>query len=296
LRAAHRVAGRLRRCEARIGAYAPYPAGPRMSAPSASGMHAAISVIIITKNEAHDIGECIASVRDWVQEIVVLDSGSTDGTPELCRSLGAQVSETDWPGFGLQKQRALEAARGPWVLSLDADERISPALRDEIIQAVAAPASQVYRMPRQSYYCGTLIKHSGWSPDYVVRLLRRDAARFSPDLVHERLIPNPGIAVATLQHPLTHYSFSDFSEVLQKIDSYSNYGAAQGAARGKRSSLRKAVLHGLWSFLRTYVVQRGFLDGKMGLILAISNAEGTYYRYLKLMLLEQARTHTGKAP
>jgi hypothetical protein len=99
-----------------------------------------------------------------------------------------------------------------------------------------------------------------------------------------------------LQQALTHYSFRDFSEVLQKIDSYSNYGATQGAARGKRGSLRKAVLHGLWSFLRTYVVQRGFLDGKMGLILAISNAEGTYYRYLKLMLLEQARTNAGKAP
>jgi glycosyltransferase involved in cell wall biosynthesis len=256
---------------------------------------AAISVIIITKNEAHDIGDCIQSVRDWVREIIVLDSGSTDGTPALCRSLGAQVSETDWPGFGVQKQRALEAARGPWILSLDADERISPALRDEILQSVANPAAQVYRMPRRSSYCGTWIKHSGWSPDYVLRLFRRDAACFSPDVVHETLRPNPGVTIATLRNSLIHYSFSDLSEVLQKIDSYSTYGATQGAARGKRGSLRKAVLHGMWSFIRTYLIQRGFLDGRMGLILAISNAEGTYYRYLKLMLLEQTRAARGES-
>src|ERR1700689_1815479 len=130
----------------------------------------AISVIVITKNEAHDIRDCLESVRGWVQEIVVLDSGSTDGTQALCRELGARVSETDWPGFGVQKQRALSAARGPWILSLDADERISPALRDEILQTVATPTAKVYRMPRQSSYCGTWIKHAGWSPDYVLRL------------------------------------------------------------------------------------------------------------------------------
>lgn len=253
----------------------------------------AISVIVITKNEAHDIRDCLASVHGWVKQIVVFDSGSTDGTQAICREFGAQVSETDWPGFGPQKQRALEAAQGPWILSLDADERISPALRDEILATVAAAAkpgsASLYRMPRESNYCGTWIRHSGWSPDYVVRLFRRDAVRFSPDLVHERIIPAEGQLSGTLTHPLIHYTFRDFSEVLGKIDSYSSYGATQGAARGKRGGLRSALLHGLWSFIRTYLVQRGFLDGKMGLVLAISNAEGTYYRYLKLMLIEQQR-------
>jgi len=250
----------------------------------------AISVIVIAKDEAHDIRDCLESVRGWVNEIVVFDSGSTDGTQALCREFGAQVTETDWPGFGQQKQRALDAATGPWILSLDADERISPALRDEILAAVASASTSLYRMPRESSYCGTWIRHSGWSPDYVLRLFHKDTARFSRDLVHERLIPVEGLAIATLTNKLTHYTFRDFSEVLGKINSYSTYGATQGAARGKKGGLRKALLHGFWAFFRTYVVQRGYLDGKMGLILAISNAEGTYYRYLKLMLLEHHST------
>lgn len=247
----------------------------------------AISVIVITKNEAHDIRDCLESVRGWVNEIVVFDSGSSDGTQAICRELGAQVSETDWPGFGQQKQRALDAAAGPWILSLDADERISPALRDEIVAAVTQSTVKLHQIPRESNYCGTWIHHSGWSPDYVLRLFQKDAARFSRDLVHERIIPVEGLPIATLSNKLIHYSFRDFSEVLGKIDSYSTYGAIQGAARGKKGGLRKALLHGLWAFIRTYIVQRGYLDGKMGLVLAISNAEGTYYRYLKLMLIEQ---------
>jgi len=252
----------------------------------------ALSVIVITKNEAHDIRACLESVHGWVDEIVVIDSGSTDGTQAICRELGARVVETDWPGFGPQKQRALEAAQGPWILSLDADERVSPALRAEILAAVAAGSADVIRMPRRSNYCGAWIHHSGWSPDYVVRLFRRAQARFSADLVHERVLAADGARQGTLQEPLIHYSFRDFSEVLGKIDSYSSYGATQGAARGKRGSLRSALLHGLWAFLRTYLIQRGFLDGRMGLVLAISNAEGTYYRYLKLMLLEQQAATT----
>jgi len=255
----------------------------------------AISVIVIVKNEAHDIRDCLASVHGWVDEIVVLDSGSTDGTQAICREFGATVVDTDWPGFGPQKQRALDAARGPWILSLDADERVSPALRDEILASVKTNGADLFRVPRQSNYCGKWIRHSGWSPDYVTRLFRRDAARFSNDLVHERVIAAPEARVGTLTQALIHYSFRDFSEVLGKIDSYSTYGATQGAARGKRGGLRKALLHGFWSFVRSWIIQRGFLDGKMGFVLAISNAEGTYYRYLKLMLLETQQSSAAKA-
>ncbi|WP_342777833.1 glycosyltransferase family 2 protein [Paraburkholderia guartelaensis] len=255
----------------------------------------AISVIVIVKNEAHDIRDCLASVHGWVDEIVVLDSGSTDGTQAICREFGATVVDTDWPGFGPQKQRALDAARGPWILSLDADERVSPALRDEILASVKTNGADLFRVPRQSNYCGKWIRHSGWSPDYVTRLFRRDAARFSNDLVHERVIAAPEARVGTLTQALIHYSFRDFSEVLGKIDSYSTYGATQGAARGKRGGLRKALLHGFWSFVRSWIIQRGFLDGKMGFVLAISNAEGTYYRYLKLMLLETQQSAASKA-
>lgn len=254
----------------------------------------AISAIVITKNEAHDIRDCLASLQGWTDEILVLDSGSTDGTQALARELGATVIDTDWPGFGPQKQRAIEAARGPWIFSLDADERVPPALRDEILATVRHAQADIYRIPRSSSYCGTWIRHSGWSPDYVVRLFKRGRARFSSDLVHERVIAADGAVQGTLTQALIHYSFRDFSEVLGKIDSYSSYGATQGAARGKRGSLRSAILHGFWAFIRTYVIQRGFLDGRMGLVLAISNAEGTYYRYLKLMLIERQREQQGK--
>ncbi|WP_309249605.1 glycosyltransferase family 2 protein [Paraburkholderia sp. CNPSo 3274] len=283
----------------------PAPAGLTTSSPSSSHREPApmndsakpdaISVIVIVKNEAHDIRDCLASVHGWVDEIVVLDSGSTDGTQAICREFGATVVETDWPGFGPQKQRALDAARGPWILSLDADERVSPLLRDEILASVKTNGADLFRVPRQSNYCGKWIRHSGWSPDYVTRLFRRDAARFSNDLVHERVIAAPEARVGTLAQALIHYSFRDFSEVLGKIDSYSTYGATQGAARGKRGGLRKAVLHGFWSFVRSWIIQRGFLDGKMGFVLAISNAEGTYYRYLKLMLLETQQSAAAKA-
>jgi glycosyltransferase involved in cell wall biosynthesis len=259
---------------------------PELAAMSARDAGSAISAIVITKNEAHDIADCLASLSGWVDEIVVVDSGSTDGTQALCRAAGANVIETDWPGFGPQKQRALEAARGPWIFSIDADERVPAALRDEIVATVAQGAADVYRMPRSSNYCGTWIRHSGWSPDYVVRLFKRERAQFSADLVHERVIAADGAVQGTLSNALIHYSFRDFSEVLGKIDSYSSYGALQGAKRGKRGSLGSALLHGFWAFVRTYLIQRGFLDGRMGLVLAISNAEGTYYRYLKLMLIE----------
>jgi glycosyltransferase involved in cell wall biosynthesis len=268
---------------------------PRFETTSVDANRAdAISVIVIVKNEAHDIRDCLASVHGWVDEIVVLDSGSTDGTQAICREFGATVIETDWPGFGPQKQRALDAARGPWILSLDADERIPPALRDEILANVKANAADLFRLPRRSNYCGQWIRHSGWSPDYVTRLFRRDAASFSNDLVHERVVAAPNTRLGTLGEPLMHYSFRDFSEVLGKIDSYSTYGATQRAARGKRGGVGQALLHGFWTFVRTWIIQRGFLDGKMGLVLAISNAEGTYYRYLKLMLLEEARQGASK--
>ncbi|KWE52613.1 glycosyl transferase family 2 [Burkholderia ubonensis] len=254
-----------------------------------------LSAIVITKNEARDIGACLASLRPWVDEIIVFDSGSTDGTQAICREYGAIVHETDWPGFGAQKQRALDQAHGTWVLSIDADERVPPELRDEILACIASPGAELYDLPRRSNYCGTWIHHSGWSPDYVKRLFVRGRARFSDDLVHERVIGDDGARCARLTTPLLHYTYRDFSEVLGKIDSYSSYSAAQKVARGKSGGLRRAVLHGLWTFIRTYVVKLGFLDGRMGFILAVSNAETSYYRYLKMMLLGDDRSNHPQA-
>ena len=246
---------------------------------------ASLSVIIITQDEAANIRACIESAA-WADEIVVVDSGSTDGTPEICRELGAKVYAHDWPGFGPQKNRALDYATGDWVLSLDADERVTPELSREIeVVLKNETANAAYDIPRLSNYCGRFMRHSGWHPDYVTRLFRRGSARFSDDLVHERLLVTG--ETGRLNSELLHYAFDNLEEVLHKMDRYSTAGARMMRQHGRRATLSGAVLRGLWSFVRTYVLRAGFLDGREGFMLAVSNAEGTYYRYLKLMLMQK---------
>lgn len=243
-----------------------------------------LSVIIITKNEALNIRDCIESVK-WADEIIVVDSGSTDDTLAICREFTPHVYTHDWPGFGIQKNRALDYAKKDWVLSIDADERVTPELRIEIEAAMRDGKVQGYELPRLSSFCGRFMRHSGWYPDYVLRLFKRGSARFSDNLVHERLILNG--KAERLKCLLLHYAFENLEEVLHKTNQYSTAGAQMQFQRGRDSSLTGAVLRGLWSFVRSYVLRAGFLDGREGFILAVSNAEGTYYRYLKLMLLNQ---------
>ena len=244
-----------------------------------------LSVVIITKNEALNLAQCLESVA-FADELVVVDSGSTDGTVQIAQSFGARILQTpDWPGFGRQKNRAVDMATHDWILSIDADERIGPELREEILLAIANPSHTVYALNRRSSYCGQTMNHSGWYPDPVVRLFRRGAARFSDDLVHESL--RTSAPVGALRGAMAHQSFRDLESVLDKVNRYSTAGAQALAQKGKSASLGKALLHGFWAFFRTYVVRRGFLDGRMGLVLAISNAEGSYYRYLKLWLLQR---------
>jgi glycosyltransferase involved in cell wall biosynthesis len=242
-----------------------------------------LSVIVITKNEAHSIQACLQSVA-FADQLVVLDSGSTDGTVEKAQNLGAQVSvNADWQGFGVQKNRALALATGQWVLAIDADERLTPELQADIVAAMRSPDFDVYRLSRLSSYCGQIMRYSGWYPDHTARFFKRGFAEFSNDLVHEKLVTSRPIG--KLSGHLLHNSFTNFEAVLDKANRYSTAGAQIGFAQGKKASLGKALGHGLWAFFRTYVLRLGFLDGRMGLVLAISNAEGTYYRYLKLWLM-----------
>jgi glycosyltransferase involved in cell wall biosynthesis len=244
-----------------------------------------LSVIVITKNEAHNIQACLQSVA-WCDEIIVVDSGSTDDTVALARSCSAQVVQTtDWPGYGPQKNMALSHAHSDWVLSIDADERVTPALRDEILAATASGTYGAYRLPRLSRFCGRFIRHAGWYPEPVLRLFRRGEARFSDDLVHERVVASGSVGM--LREPLMHYTYADYTEVLTKIDRYSTLGARQAFERGKRATPWTAVVHGLWAFVRTYVFRAGFLDGAQGFGVALMLGEASYYKYIKLWYLQR---------
>ena len=247
-----------------------------------------ISVIIITHNEEANIGDCLDGLG-FAHEVLVLDYASTDRTAEIARSWGASVHVThDWPGFGPQKNRVLALATGDWVLSIDADERVTPALREEILKAVdSGSLAKAFCFPRRSSYCGQFIDHCGWSPDWVLRLFRRGHAKFTEDRVHEKLVASG--SVEKIYTPLLHLSFPDFESVLDKANRYSTAGAQTMASQGKSANLGHAIFHGAWAFFRTYILKRGFLDGQLGLALALSNAEGSYYRYAKLWLITRTK-------
>lgn len=241
-----------------------------------------LSVILITKNEAELIEQTLISVQ-WADEIIVVDSGSTDATVEICRRYTSKVVVTDWPGFGPQKNRALALATGDWVLSIDADERISPELAEEIRTTLRAPAHAVYRLPRLSSFMGRSIRHGDWWPDEVARLFRRTEAQFSDDLVHERLV-FAGQA-GRLTQLLWHESIRSVEQLLHKTNSYTTFGAQRVRQARKPCGLGTAIGHALWAFLRGYLFKRGFLDGKEGFIIAVSVAENSFYKYVKASYL-----------
>lgn len=245
-----------------------------------------LSAVVIVCNESAKLQACLDSIQ-FADEIIVLDNGSTDDTVGIASRAGAKVTQvSDWQGFGPQKNRALALATGDWVLSIDADERVSEDLRRSIQAVLAQPQHEAYSMNRRSSYCGQFMAHSGWYPDRLVRLFRSGTARFSDDAVHERLITQG--TVGHLDGDLVHLSFDNFEAVLAKVDRYSTAGAVAMHHKGVRGSLFKAVAHAMAAFVRTYVLRRGFLDGQLGFALAVSNAEGTYYRYLKLWLLQRS--------
>jgi len=245
-----------------------------------------VSVIIIACNSEATIRRCLESVA-WADEIVVIDSGSIDRTMEISREFTAIVHQTpDFPGHGPQKNRALDLASGDWVFSLDSDEWITPEVRAEIDIALAAPGSNnAFMLPRRSSFCGRFMRHSGWWPDYVKRLFRRGAARFSDDEGHDRLIVNG--PVGRFSNPILHETITSLDQLIGKMNTYSSMTARNLHQRGRRASIFGALLHGWWAFFRTYFLRAGFLDGREGLMVAIVNAEISYYRYCKLMLLAE---------
>jgi glycosyltransferase involved in cell wall biosynthesis len=220
----------------------------------------------------------------WADEIVVVDAGSTDDTVVIAREMGARVyAHDEWPGFGPQKNRALGYASKEWVFSIDADERVTPALRAEIELAMHDALADGYYCPRLSQFCGKFVHHCGWYPDYVLRLFKRGAGKFSESLVHETVLLTG--SSAKLKNPLLHYSYLTVDDVERKVEQYSSAAAEQMFKAGKQSHWIGAMFSAGWAFVRTCVLRLGVLDGAAGFHIASMNARTTYLKYRKLARL-----------
>ena len=234
-----------------------------------------VTATIITKNEAANIEAAIASVR-WANEIVVVDSESTDDTVEQARRSGARVEVRAWPGYSAQKNHAASIASHDWILSLDADERVTPELAAEIQALLATePARRGYRIPRISHYLGRWIRGTDWYPDYQLRLYDRRAGAWNGRRVHESVALNgdPG----QLRHDLQHYPYRDISDHLATIDRYTTLAAVQMRAEGRVPSILGVALHPPFAFLRNYILRGGFRNGSAGVIVS---ALISYYVFL----------------
>jgi glycosyltransferase involved in cell wall biosynthesis len=245
-----------------------------------------LSAIIITKNEAANIGACLDSIA-FCDERIVVDCGSVDGTPAIAKSMGANVTEHVWRGFGPQKNFALSLATGEWVLSIDADERVTPELAAAIGKIIAEGNADGYEIRRRTRFLGREMLQSRLFPDYILRLFRRHRARFTDVLVHESLICDG--PVARLSGTLLHDPVARLEDALSRVDRYSTASAEMLVAKGRRVSFSTGIAHGLWMFFRIYILRLGFLDGRVGFLFAVANAEGSYYRYMKAWLTTNGR-------
>ena len=249
-----------------------------------------ISLTVVTQNEAHNIAACLESAP-FVDQVVVLDSGSTDDTVSIACASGALVlTSHDWQGFGVQKNRAVAHATGDWVLSLDADERLTPALAKEICEAISNAEKSlqpmVFAIPRRTNFCGTWIKHCGWTPDYVTRVFRRGCASFSSDAVHERMVFDDKLTlVVRLKNPILHYSYPSPAVFWRKLQKYSLEWAIQKHAEGRTATIWRATLSAVAAFLKSYVFRMGFLDGSMGFAVCALQAQFAFGKYFELYCL-----------
>jgi glycosyltransferase involved in cell wall biosynthesis len=244
----------------------------------------ALSVVLITLNEAANLPRTLASVR-WAQEIVIVDSGSTDETLEIARQAGACIFEEPWKGFGAQKNSAISRATGDWVLSLDADEEVSPALAGEIQTLLAGePPLSAYRIPRLNHFLGRPLRHGGYWPDPKLRLFRRGAARFEDRAVHESMEASGPAGM--LRNPVLHYCYPTLDDYIEHMNRYSNIGAEMlvGGGRVPRSWLGfvwNTLVNPAATFLYNYVVRLGFLDGREGLLQHLNHSVYIHWKYAK---------------
>jgi len=245
-----------------------------------------LSVAIITKNEERNIRGCLESVA-FADQIVVVDSGSVDATLAIAAEFGCDIYREGWHGFGPQKQMAIDYCRRPWVLVLDADERIPPGTAEIITKIVASGDGNAagFSFPRKNFFQGRWIKHAGWWPDRIVRLFRKESGRMTQVAVHEAVdIDGP---IQALEAPIEHFTESSLTQILQKIDKYSTLGAREAHAAGKRSTPCSAFFRAALTFLQDYFLRLGILDGRQGLTLAVTDSVNKFFKYAKLSELDQ---------
>jgi glycosyltransferase involved in cell wall biosynthesis len=251
-----------------------------------SAVPTGLSACIITLNEADRIGRCLAAL-EFCDEIIVVDSHSTDGTLEIAARHGARVIERDWPGYRSQKQFANDVAAHEWVLSVDADEWVTPGLRAEILELKARgfPGVVGYSVPRLTAYFGGFLRHGNAWPDRKIRLFRRDAARWSGYEVHEKIaVDGP---VGRLRAPLEHHAYRDLDDHLRRIDRYAQLMAEEMHRAGRRCTLVAAFFHPFWRFVRGILIKRGLLDGWRGWLFHSIEAGYVHRKYLRLWALSR---------
>lgn len=244
-----------------------------------------LSVCIICQDETDTIKDCLESVK-WADEIVVLDSGSTDNTLEIVAQYTDKVFiNSDWQGFGIQKQRAQSYASNDWVLSIDSDERVTEELKKEIeVVLKKNDQTKVYAMPRLPNVFGHFLRHSGWYPAHKIRLFPRLVAQYDDQKVHEKLVFNKDVEIVYLKKDLLHYTYSSLEQYLKKSASYAAAWSEQRQLKGKKVSLIQGLLHGIGCFFKIYIFRAGFLDGRYGFLIAVLSAHSTFVKYADLWI------------
>jgi len=255
-----------------------------------------LTVTVITHNESSHIAAALESVS-WADEIIVIDSHSTDGTIELARRFATRVEERDWAGYGAQKNYAADRASHDWILSIDADERVTSELAEEIRGVMRrGPIPPGYLVTRVAHYLGRWIRSTDWYPDYHLRLYDRRAARWSERKVHESVevdgVAKGGKRLPRLRGELRHYPYRNMSDHLRKIDTYTTLAAEQWDTEGRRVTALQAMVYPRLAFFRNYILRRGFRDGQIGLLVSLLNSHYVFLKYAKLLELQWRRSRT----
>ncbi len=249
-----------------------------------------LSAVIITLNEERNIGRCIDSLKNVADDILVVDSGSTDKTEDICKEKGARFFYHKWEGYIEQKNHANGLAEFPYILSIDADEALSDQLRESILTVKDSFKADAYEMNRLTNYCGSWIRHGGWYPDRKLRLFHRDKFEWGGEHIHENVIQKQGnVSIERLSGDLLHYSYYNISQHIAQANHFTNMTAELAVEKGKRSSMLKIVFSPMIKFIRDYIIKLGFLDGYYGYVVCRISAQATFMKYSKIRQIKKAK-------